>query len=112
MLFPSTTTARQDQQADRPLQRLAGAVLIQALQDASNGPRRHREEALEWIHGKSTGGFTFDFCCALLGRSPDDVRHRLMRQNFIPKSDPTTDTDAYGTNAYGYHDQPWRLQAS
>ena len=111
MLFPATTTARQDSQADRALQRLAGAVLIQALQDASNGPRRHREEALEWIHGKATSGFSFDFCCALLGRSPDDVRRRLMRQNFIPKWDAATDTDAYSSTGFNYMEHAWR-QAS
>jgi hypothetical protein len=70
---------------DRALQRLAGAVLIQALQDASSGPRRSREDALEWIYGRARGKFNFEFCCSLLGRDPDDVRQRLQRQHFIPK---------------------------
>jgi hypothetical protein len=70
---------------DRALQRLAGAVLIQALQDASSGPRRSREDALEWIYGRARGKFNFEFCCSLLGRDPDDVRQRLQRHHFIPK---------------------------
>ncbi len=82
------TSSRMEAPADRSLQRLAGAVLIQALQDASSGPRRFREEALEWINGKATAGFTFDFCCALLNRDPEDVRERLRKHNFIPKWDP------------------------
>jgi len=77
---------------DRPLQRLAGAVLIQALQDTTSGPRRYCKEGLGWIKGKQTAGFTFHFCYALLNREPDDVRHRLMKRNMIPKWDPSDPT--------------------
>jgi hypothetical protein len=70
---------------DRPLQRLAGAVLIQALDDACRGPRRYREQALAWFDGGEGGGFTFEFCCSLLDREPDDVRQRLERRNIIPR---------------------------
>jgi hypothetical protein len=91
---------RSGNQADRALKRLAGAVLIQALQDASSGPRRFREEALEWINGKETDGLSFDLCCSLLNRSPDDVRSRLMKHNFIPKFDPTLDEAAYPYDGY------------
>lgn len=73
---------------DRALQRLAGAVLIQALQDASSGPRRSREDALDWIYGRARGKFSFEFCCSLLSRDPDDVRRRLQRFHFIPKPEP------------------------
>jgi len=76
---------------DRGLQRLAGAVLIQALQDAGSGPRRCRDESIEWIQGKTEGNFSFDFCCALLGRSTDDVRERLQKYHLIPRWDPTMD---------------------
>lgn len=75
---------------DRALQRLAGAVLIQALQDASSGPRRCREEALDWISGRTNGKFSFEFCCSLLGRRPDDVRRRLQRYTFIPRWEATS----------------------
>ena len=112
MLFPAPTPSRSDFEAERSLQRLAGAVLIQALQDAGSGPRRHREEALEWIQGKTTGGFSFDFCCALLGRSPDDVRQRLMKKNFIPRPEIESDYRSYGGAAYTRDDFNWGARAS
>ena len=31
-----------------------------------------------------------------------------MRQNFIPKWDAATDTDAYANTGYSYTDQSWR----
>ena len=95
MLIPPTSTNRDGGTADRALKRLAGAVLIQALQDASSGPRRFREEALDWISGKAGAGFSFDFCCALLGRAPDDVRWRLMKFNYIPKYEADSESLAY-----------------
>ena len=84
-MFTLKATIAKKAPLDRALQRLAGAVLIQALQDASSGPRRSREDALEWIYGRARGKFNFEFCCSLLGRDPDDVRQRLQRQHFIPK---------------------------
>ena len=88
-------------QANRALQRLAGAVLIQAIQDASSGPFRIREEALRWIDGETDAGMTFNLCCSLLGRDPDDVRQRLRNRHYIPKLDPETEITAasgrYGT---------------
>jgi len=96
MLISSKSSPKEEAIPDRALQRLAGAVLIQALQDASNGPRRCREEALEWISGKTTGGFSFEFCCALLRRAPADVRERLRRHNFIPKWEPNMADAASG----------------
>jgi hypothetical protein len=80
-----TVSAEKSAPVDRALQRLAGAVLIQALQDASSGPRRAREDALDWIYGRARGKFSFEFCCSLLGRDPADVRMRLQRFHFIPK---------------------------
>ena len=74
-----------DSPANRGLQRLAGAVLIQALQDASSGPRRARDEAIEWLHGRSSSKFSFDFCCSILGRDADDVLVRLRRFAFMPR---------------------------
>ena len=104
MTMPNiANTTRTEAPADRALQRLAGAVLIQALQDASSGPRRFREEALEWINGRSNAGLTFEFCCALLGRDPEDVRHRLRKHNYIPKWDAGNEMQsAFGTQPNNY----------
>jgi hypothetical protein len=70
---------------ERSLRRLAAAVLVQALQDASGGSRRSREDVWEWFDNRSQGQFTFEFCCSLLGRDPEDVRHRLQKSHFMPK---------------------------
>lgn len=77
--------------ADRALQRLAGAVLIQAIQDASSGPFRTREEAQQWIDGSTDAGMTFSLCCSLLGRDPEDVRQRLRNRHYIPKLAPESE---------------------
>lgn len=75
--------------------------MIQALQDASNGPRRYREEALDWILGKTKAGFTFEFCCSVLNRDPEDVRGRLRNNNIIPKWDASMDAGAAAAYAAG-----------
>lgn len=87
--FPQTTLhidpfESVDSTVDRGLQRLAGAVLIQALDDLNRGPRRAREQAREWIFAGSLGDFNFDLCCSLLGRAPEDVRRRLRRYHILP----------------------------
>ena len=79
------TTTNETMTFDRGHQRLAGAVLIQALQDASSGPRRSRDEALDWLFGRTSGKFSFEFCCSLLGRDCKDVLHRLQRFAFMPR---------------------------
>ena len=79
------TTTNKTMMFDRALQRLAGAVLIQALQDASSGPRRSRDEALDWLFGRTNGKFSFEFCCSLLGCDSRDVSHRLRRFAFMPR---------------------------
>ena len=84
MQLIQTTTTNKTMTFDRALQRLAGAVLIQALQDASSGPRRTRDEALDWLFGRTNGKFSFEFCCSLLGRDSRDVLHRLQRFAFMP----------------------------
>ena len=73
-----------DDVLDPALQRLAGAVLIQALEDLTRGPKRSREDALNWFLGRTTDGFNFELCCDLLGRKPNDVLQRVQRFFFIP----------------------------
>ena len=78
------------QAADPASQRLAGAVLIQALEDLTRGPKRSREDALSWILGRTKEGFNFDLCCDLLGREPTDVLQRVQRFFFIPTEATTS----------------------
>ena len=75
---------------DLSLQRLAGAVFIQALEDLTRGSKRSREDALDWILGRTTDGFNFKLCCDLLGRQPTDVLQRVQRFFFIPTSATTS----------------------
>ena len=89
MLLTKTFSARQEP-LDPALQRLAGAVLIQALEDLTRGPKRSREEALDWILGRTKDGFSFELCCNLLGRQPDDVLQRVQRFFFIPTGTTTS----------------------
>ena len=83
-MTPPRLSASKTSYLDPSLQRLAGAVLIQALDDLTSGPRRSREEAVDWIMGKMVDGFSFELCCNLLGRDPEDVRHRVQRFFFMP----------------------------
>ena len=53
-----------------------------------------REEALQWINGETDAGMTFQLCCSLLGRDPDDVRERLRNRHYIPKLDPESETSS------------------
>ena len=97
MLLTKTLSARQEP-LDPSLQRLAGAVLIQALEDLTRGPKRSREEALQWILGHTKDGFNFELCCNLLGREPNDVLRRVQRFFFIP----TGTTTSHGSYAESF----------
>jgi hypothetical protein len=107
MVSAKSLPPRKDAATERALQRLAGAVLLHA----SSGPRRYREEALEWFGGKTDSGMTFEFCCSLLGRVPDDVRNRLMKKNFLPKSETSFADMFYGDvqRTSGYRPSPSAL---
>src|SRR6185295_8617643 len=65
----------------RGIQRLAGAVLVQAIDDLRCGVSRRREEAARWIESESDEQFSFVFCCRMLERDPEDTRRFLMRQS-------------------------------
>lgn len=72
----------------RPLRRLSGAVLLQAMHDLSSGPPSLRRDALEWVNATSAEGYTFELCCLLLNRDPDDLRSKLKERLLIPKWSP------------------------
>jgi len=65
----------------RGIQRLAGAVLVQAIDDLRCGINRRREEATRWIESESDEQFTFVFCCRMLERDPEETRRFLLRQS-------------------------------
>ena len=65
----------------RGIQRLAGAVLVQAIDDLRCGVSRRREEATRWIESESEEQFSFVFCCRMLERDPEETRRFLLRQS-------------------------------
>jgi hypothetical protein len=61
--------------AIRGVHRLAGAILLQAIEDLRFGTGRRRAEALRWIMDNSTEEqFSFPFCCRMLRRDPKQIR--------------------------------------
>jgi hypothetical protein len=99
---------------DRSLCRLAGAVLVQAIEDLQCGSGRNRGDAVQWIVDNAAGHLSFVSCCHLLGRDPDRVRLSLLRQRipgvglpysafvsdriclFSPRQDPAGDSRDLG----------------
>jgi len=73
----------------RALQKLALAVMQQALDDAKLGSP-YRDKALAWINGKITNGLDFQLCCDLLELRVDYVREALWQSKMIPAPRPTT----------------------
>ena len=67
----------------RGLQRLAGAILLQAIEDIRYRSGKTREDAIHWVQDPSDAQFSFVFCCRLLHRKPDDVRQFLERRDVI-----------------------------
>ncbi len=64
----------------RGVQRLAGAVLVQAVEDLNRGCGRIREDAIQWIADAREDQFSFVYCCRMLSRSPDQMRRVLLGQ--------------------------------
>jgi hypothetical protein len=58
------------------------AVIEQAFTDATNWqlPRQDRMEALHWLRN---GGLDFQIVCDLADVSPDAVRKKLMRKEYV-----------------------------
>lgn len=65
----------------RGLHRLAGAILVQAIEDILCGSGRRKEDAIHWVNDSSEEQFSFAFCCRMLNRKPEDVRRFLLRQS-------------------------------
>ena len=62
---------------ERSLRRLAGAVLLQALDELGRGPGKYRDQAQRWMSGQGESAFSFELCCSLLGFRPRYVQDKL-----------------------------------
>ena len=66
--------------SERGVYRLAAAVLLQAMQDATSLSMGRRACALRWISSNQDGGYSFLFVCRALNRDPEAVRLFCRRE--------------------------------
>ena len=71
---------------ERGLRRLAGAMLISALDDLDSRSHSRRDEVLNWISRRDARVFSFEFCCRILGRDPNELRRKVKTESFSAKS--------------------------
>ena len=80
------TATRKSYNDERGLRRLAGAMLISALDDLDSRSHSRRGEVLNWISRRDASVFSFEFCCGLLGRDPNELRRKVRTERFSAKS--------------------------
>lgn len=66
--------------SEKGVYRLAGAMLLQAIQDAGSNSVGRRTGALRWMSSKDNGCFSFTFVCRVLNRDPAEVRQFCERK--------------------------------
>ncbi len=71
---------------ERGLRRLAGAMLINAIEDLTGRDQHRRHEVLRWVGRQDPGVFSFESCCTLVGRDASDIRGRLAASRFSSRS--------------------------
>ncbi len=80
------TATRKSCSDERGLRRLAGAMLISALDDLDSRAHSRRDEVLNWISRRDARVFSFEFRCRLLGRDPNELRRKVKTERFSAKS--------------------------
>jgi hypothetical protein len=71
---------------ERGMRRLAGAMLISALDDLDSQSHSRRGEVLNWISRSDGRIFSFEFCCEMLGRDPNELRRKVETESYSAKS--------------------------
>ena len=66
--------------SERGVYRLAAAVLLQAIQDATSVSMGRRTGAIRWISSNQEGGYSFLFVCRTVNRDPEAVRLFCQRE--------------------------------
>ncbi len=64
----------------RAVCRLAAAILVQAIEDIRSGSHNKRADAIRWVTDPTDRQFSFNFCCRVLSRNPEQVRRFLLAQ--------------------------------
>ena len=75
--------------SERGVYRLAAAVLLQAIQDATSISMGRRVGSLRWICSNQDGGYSLLFVCRALNRDPEAVRaycHREIAKRRLPEA--------------------------
>lgn len=67
----------------RGVQRLAGAMMLQAIEDIRCRSGKTRADALHWVQNPSDAQFSFIHCCQVLERNPDEIRRFLDRHDLV-----------------------------
>ncbi len=80
------TATRKSCNDERGLRRLAGAMLISALDDLDSRAHSRRDEVLNWISRRDARVFSFEFCCRMLGHDPNELRRKVNTESFSAKS--------------------------
>jgi hypothetical protein len=66
--------------SERGVYRLAAAVLLQAINDATSTSMGRRAGAIRWISNNQDGGYSFIYVCRALNRDPAAVRLYCQRE--------------------------------
>ena len=73
-------TGMTEPKSERGVYRLAAAVLLQAIQDATSNSMGRRAGAIRWISRNQEGGYSFLFVCRAVNRDPEAVRLYCRRE--------------------------------
>ena len=60
------------------LEKLAEAMLLQALDDYHSNRDELRQGARRWFIGEVESGFTFELCCRILHERPNSMLEKLQ----------------------------------
>ena len=71
---------------ERGMRRLAGAMLITAFDDLESHSDSRRGEVLSWISRNDGRIFSFEFCCRMLGRDPNELRRKVKTESYSARS--------------------------
>jgi len=61
-----------------PERRLCAALIVNAWDDLRSGLKRRVSDTTEWIESGDRSKFSFEFCCDVIGRDPDETRSLLL----------------------------------
>ncbi len=61
-----------------PEQRLCAALILNAWDDLRGGFKRRVRDTTEWVESRDKSPHSFEFCCDVIGRDPDETRSLLL----------------------------------